>query len=67
VCDRVAILQNGELKRMGTLQELSPSKITRFIVKALPAPVIEALSTTAAQVTLAQGLATIRCPGDSLR
>jgi ABC-2 type transport system ATP-binding protein len=67
VCDRVAILQNGELKRMGTLQELSSGRSTRFVVKGLPAPLLEALATTAVQVTLAQGQATISCPDEPLR
>jgi ABC-2 type transport system ATP-binding protein len=67
VCDRVAILQNGELKRVGTLQELSAGRCTRLIVKSLPAPVMEALSATAARVTMMQGLVTIRCPDEALR
>jgi len=67
VCDRVAILQNGELKRIGTLQELSANKRTKLVVKGLSAPVMEALATTAAEVTLVQGLATISCPDEALR
>ncbi len=67
VCDRVAILQNGELKRVGTLPELSAGRSTRFVVKGLPAALIEALTTTAVQVTLVQGQATISCPDDALR
>ena len=67
VCDRVAILQNGELKRTGTLQELSANKKTKLVVKGLPAPVMEALAITAAEVTLVQGLATISCPDEELR
>jgi ABC-2 type transport system ATP-binding protein len=67
VCDRVAILQNGELKRIGTLQELSANKRTKLVVKGLSAPVMEALATTAAEVTLVQGLATISCPEETLR
>jgi ABC-2 type transport system ATP-binding protein len=67
VCDRVAILQNGELKRVGTLQELSAGKSTDLVVKGLPAPVMEALAATAAQVTLLQGQVTIRCPDEALR
>ncbi len=67
VCDRVAILQNGELKRVGTLRELSADKRSRLMVKSFPAPVMEALSATAAEVTLAQGRITIRCPNEALR
>ena len=67
VCDRVAILQNGELKRVGTLQELSAGRSTRLIVKSLPAPAMEALAATAAEVNLVQGQVTIRCPDEALR
>jgi len=37
------------------------------VVKGLPAPVMEALAITAAEVTLVQGLATISCPDEELR
>ena len=67
VCDRVAILQNGELRRVGTLRELSADKRSRLMVKSFPAPVMEALAATAAEVTLAQGRITIRCPNEALR
>jgi ABC-2 type transport system ATP-binding protein len=67
VCDRVAILQHGVLKRVGTLQELSAGRSTRFVVKGLPAPLMEALATTAAKMTLVQGQATISCPDEALR
>jgi ABC-2 type transport system ATP-binding protein len=66
VCDRVAILQNGELKRVGTLQELSAAKGGELVVKTLPAPIIEAISSTAAEITFLQGQVTIRCPDDAL-
>jgi ABC-2 type transport system ATP-binding protein len=66
ICDRVAILQNGELKRVGTLQELSRGRSTRLIVKSLPSSVLEALAQTPVQVTLAQGEATIRCANEAL-
>jgi ABC-2 type transport system ATP-binding protein len=66
ICDRVAILQGGELKRIGTLSELSAGKITRLVIKGLPAPVLEALSPTAAEITIAQGRITIRCPDEAL-
>jgi ABC-2 type transport system ATP-binding protein len=67
VCDRVAILQNGELKRVGTLRELSAGRSTRLIVKGLPAAVMESLAATTAQVTLIQGQVTIRCADETLR
>ena len=61
VCDRVAILQKGELKRVGTLQELSAGKITRLVLKNVPGVVLEALSQTSAEVTMLRGETTIRC------
>lgn len=67
VCDRVAILQNGELKRVGTLQELSAGKSTKLVVKSLPAPVMDALAATAAETTLVRGQVTIHCPDEALR
>jgi ABC-2 type transport system ATP-binding protein len=67
VCDRVAILQNGELKRVGTIQELSAGRAARLTTKSLPTQVMDALKTTAVEVTLTQGQITIRCPDESLR
>ena len=67
ICDRVAILQNGELKRVGSLQELSAGRTTRIVINTPPQAVFEALAATAAEMTLAQGLATIRCPDEALR
>jgi len=67
VCDRVAILQNGELKRVGTLQELSVGNSTDLTVAGLPAPVMAALAATAAEVTLLRGQVTIRCGDEDLR
>ena len=37
VCDRVAILQQGRLNRVGTLEELSAAKGSRIVVTELPA------------------------------
>jgi NADH dehydrogenase FAD-containing subunit len=37
------------------------------MVKSLPAPLMDALATTAVQVTLVQGQATISCPDEALR
>ena len=67
MCDRVAILKNGELKRMGTLKELSAGKVTLFRLRSLPAPVIEALASTGAEVTLAPEASTIRCRDEPMR
>ncbi|MBU6411304.1 MAG: hypothetical protein KGR98_13040, partial [Verrucomicrobia bacterium] len=65
--DRVAILQNGELKRVGTLRQLSAAKSSKLIVDILPAPVMEALAATTAEVTMVQGKIAIRCADEALR
>jgi ABC-2 type transport system ATP-binding protein len=67
VCDRVAILQGGELKRVGTLRELSSGEGARFIINRLPGQVIDALASTPAQITMLRGQATVFCPDDALR
>ena len=50
VCDRVAILENGALRRIGTLQELSASGSTRFVVKHVPGLAMEAQCQWASRV-----------------
>jgi ABC-2 type transport system ATP-binding protein len=67
VCDRVAILESGALKRMGTLRELSAGGSTRLVVDAIPGPVMQMLASTSAEVTWVQGQMTIRCPNDDVR
>jgi ABC-2 type transport system ATP-binding protein len=66
VCDRVGILENGRLRRIGTLQELSAGGSTCLVVKEVPGPVMEALAATAAEVTWFQGQVTIRCQDGQL-
>ena len=66
VCDRVAILQQGELKQVGTLEELSGAKGSKVVVKHLPARAIEALSATDARLTLKAGEATIACDNQTV-
>ena len=67
VCDRVAILEKGELKRVGTLQELSAGKSTCLILKNVPGVLLEALSQTNAEVTMLRGQVTIKCPDTATR
>lgn len=67
VCDRVAILQNGALKRLGTLNELSSAAGARIVVKGLPPGAIEALSSTGAGVTVRQDETSIACADDGQR
>lgn len=61
ICDRVAILEKGELRRIGTLQELSSSRSTRLFLRNVPGRVLEALSETPAEITMRNGQITIRC------
>jgi ABC-2 type transport system ATP-binding protein len=61
VCDRVAILQKGELKRVGTLQELSAGKSTKLVLQNAPGAVLEALSKTTAEINMLRGQVTIKC------
>jgi ABC-2 type transport system ATP-binding protein len=67
VCDRVAIVQKGELKRIGTLRELSTGTASVFRVRALPAAAIEGLAALGAEVTLAREGAAIRSTDEAMR
>lgn len=67
LCDRVAILQKGQLNRVGTLEELSAAEGSRIVVRNLPAGVIEALSATRARLTLDAGTAVIECGDERVR
>ena len=67
VCDRVAILQQGNLNRVGTLEELSAAKGCRIVVGDLAAEALEALAATAAQVALEKGVVTIECADEKMR
>jgi len=67
VCDRVAILEKGELKRVGSLQELSTGKSTRVVLRNVPGAALEALSRTPAEVTMLNGLVTVKCVDLAMR
>jgi ABC-2 type transport system ATP-binding protein len=67
VCDRVAILEKGELKRVGSLQELSTGKSTRVVLRNVPGAVLEALSRTPAEVTMLSGQVTVKCVDLAMR
>jgi ABC-2 type transport system ATP-binding protein len=67
VCDRVAILEKGELKKVGTLQELSSGTSTRLFLRNLPGTVLEALSKTTAEVTMINGNITVKCQDAATR
>ncbi len=56
ICDRVAILDRGELIRTGTVKELtSPSKVYRFETARIPEEVLAGLNQHAAQLELHNG------------
>jgi ABC-2 type transport system ATP-binding protein len=67
VCDRVAILAQGELARMGSLRELSAPKSIKLIVRGVPEGLIGALAATAAEINLARGETTISCLDEATR
>ena len=67
MCDRVAILEKGELKRVGSLQELSTGKSTRMVLRNVPGVVLEALSRTPAEVTMLNGQITVKCVDLAMR
>lgn len=67
VCDRVAILEDGELRRVGSLQELSAARSSRIVVRGLPAAAMDELAAAGAEVTWAHGEVTIRCPDEAAR
>ena len=67
VCDRVAILKRGVLNRVGTMEELSGAKGFKIVARDLPAAAIDALSASAARVTLHGKKATITCDDGEVR
>jgi ABC-2 type transport system ATP-binding protein len=67
VCDRVAIVQKGELKRIGTLRELSSGGTVVFRVRAVPAAAIEKIAAIGAEASFTRDGAAIRCADDAMR
>jgi ABC-2 type transport system ATP-binding protein len=67
VCDRVAILAKGGLVRIGTLSELSAPKSVKLIVHGVREALLDALAATTAEISLARGEATIKCPDEATR
>jgi len=67
VCDRVAILAKGELVRIGTLRELSAPKSVQLTVRGVSGALVEALATTAAELSIFRGATTIKCPDEATR
>ena len=61
VCDRVAILQQGELKRAGTLEELSESAGFVVLARDLPGTAMEAVAAAGARLTVEGDTSTISC------
>jgi ABC-2 type transport system ATP-binding protein len=67
LCDRVAILQRGALRRIGTLEDLSPADRTTFHFTQLPASMFDALSRLAVRVVMEEGRVTVSSQGAELR
>ena len=67
VCDRVAIMEKGELKRIGTLQELSAPKSVKLTVRGVRGEVLDALAATAAEITFARDEVVIKCADQATR
>jgi ABC-2 type transport system ATP-binding protein len=67
VCDRVAIMDRGELKRIGTLQELSAPKSVKLTVRGVRGELIDALAATSAEITLARDEVIIKCTDPATR
>jgi ABC-2 type transport system ATP-binding protein len=67
VCDRVAIMEKGQLKRIGTLQELSAPKSVKLTVRGVRGALLDALATTSAEITFAREEAVIKCNDPATR
>jgi ABC-2 type transport system ATP-binding protein len=67
VCDRVAIMEKGELKRIGTLQELSAPKSVKLTVRGVRGDLIDALTATSAEITFARDEVVIKCTDQATR
>jgi ABC-2 type transport system ATP-binding protein len=67
VCDRVAIMEQGELKRIGTLQELSAPKSVKLTVRGVPGDLFGALTATSAEITFAREELVIKCADPATR
>jgi len=67
VCDRVGILQNGELRKVGSVQELSGAAGATIVLERLPAAVFEGIAATGACVTIEPGKVTIQCANQAVR
>ncbi len=67
VCDRVAILKQGILDRIGTMEELSGAKGFKIVARDLPASAIDALSASGARLTLHGKEITIVCGDEAVR
>ena len=65
ICDGVAILQHGRLKRVGTLEELSGVARTRIRVTDMPPGVVQALSAVGLRLTVIGKAATIACDDEA--
>ena len=67
ICDRVAILRDGVLARIGRLDELLATSSVRLHVGRLPAALIDALVAAGAEVALGAEATAVRCPTGAVR
>ena len=69
ICDRVAIVVDGTLARMGRLDELLATDSVRLHVRELPADLIQPLLGTGAEVALGgdDAAVRVRCPSPAVR
>jgi ABC-2 type transport system ATP-binding protein len=67
ICDRVAILKQGELVRLGSLDELLATSSVQLQVRHVPAAVVDRLISLGAEVEFASSRVTIRCRNRAVR
>lgn len=67
LCDRVAILKQGALARLGPLDELLAIRSVRIHVRHIAPELVGALVGLGAEVTMAGTDASVRCADDAMR
>ncbi len=67
ICDRVAILKQGRLLKIGSLQELSREGGVTFVIAHCPAGLLDALAALPVQVAVDSGRVTVTCQDTAQR
>ena len=67
LCDRVAILKDGALARIGSLGDLLATPRVRLHVGRLPPGLLEELMTLGAEVSMAGAQTTVSCADETVR